>query len=97
MLQSMVPVILAVALGFWLVPPATLLVVGGREGLGPAAAAATISSALFWMLIAYGMKIPPVYGLGYPLGAAMTLFIVARSVWRGGRRVVWRGRTYRSA
>jgi hypothetical protein len=48
------------------------------------------------MLIAYGMEIPAIYGLGYPLGAAMMLFIVARSVWRGSRRVIWRGRTYRS-
>jgi hypothetical protein len=88
---------LAVAIGFWLVPPITVLAVGGGQGLGHAALAATIASAFFWMLIAYGMKIPAVYGLGYPLGAAMTLFIVARSVWRGGRRVVWRGRTYGGA
>jgi chlorobactene glucosyltransferase len=97
MLQAMVPVMLAVAIGFWLVPPFALFLSGGRGGFAHAALAATIASALFWMLIAYGMKIPAVYGLGYPLGAMMTLFIVVRSVWRGGRRVVWRGRTYGSA
>jgi len=35
-----------------------------------------------------------VYGLGYPAGALMALFIVARSTWRGARRVEWRGRVY---
>ena len=34
------------------------------------------SSALFWMLIAHGMRIPPWYGLRYPLGALMALYIV---------------------
>ena len=96
LLQAMVPVMLAVAIGFWLIPPAAALVLGGHGILGHAALIATIASALFWMLIAYGMEIPAIYGLGYPLGAAMMLFIVARSVWRGSRRVIWRGRTYRS-
>ena len=94
LLQALVPVMLAVAIGFWLLPPVALVLIGGRGGLVNAAVAAMIVSGLFWMLIAYGMKIPAIYGLGYPLGAAMTLFIVARSVRRGGRRVVWRGRTY---
>jgi len=96
-LQAMVPVILAVAILFWLVPPIVPLLLGGRGPLSHAGFAATIASAFFWMLIAHGMRIPAVYGLGYPLGAAMTLFIVARSVWRGGRKVTWRGRTYGSA
>ena len=55
---------------------------------------ATALSAFFWMLISLGMRIPFVYGLGYPLGAAMALFIVVRSTWRGSRKVVWRGRVY---
>jgi hypothetical protein len=63
-------------------------------GLLPAATAATALSAGFWVLISLGMEIPGWYGLGYPLGAAMALFIVARSTWRGGRRVEWRGRVY---
>jgi chlorobactene glucosyltransferase len=94
LLRALVPAMLAIAIGFWLVPPATLAVSGGTGALGVAAAAATLVSALFWMLISYGMQIPPAYGLGYPIGAAMALFIVARSTWRGGRKVVWRGRTY---
>jgi len=97
LLQAMVPVMLAVAIAFWLIPPLAAVILGGHDALGHAALIATIASVLFWILIAYGMEIPPIYGLGYPLGAAMMLFIVARSVWRGRRRVVWRGRTYRNS
>jgi hypothetical protein len=59
-----------------------------------AAVVATGLSALFWMLISYGMKIPPWYGLLYPVGALVALYIGARSTWRGARRVEWRGRVY---
>ena len=93
LLRALVPAMLAIAIGFWLVPLVTLAASGGTGGLGVAAAAATLVSALFWMAISYGMRIPLAYGLGYPIGAAMALFIVARSTWRGGRKVVWRGRT----
>jgi chlorobactene glucosyltransferase len=94
-LQALVPVMLGLAILFWLVPPVALLLTGGGPPWGPAAALATVLSAVFWMLISYGMRIPPWYGLLYPLGAAMALYIVARSTWRGGRRVEWRGRVYR--
>ena len=93
-LRALVPATLAAGIGFWLVPIAALLLTGGHGGLGAAAIAATALSAAFWMLVSFGMRIPVAYGLGYPLGAAMALFIVARSTWRGGRKVVWRGRTY---
>jgi hypothetical protein len=88
---------LAVALGFWLLPPAVLLaraLGAGVAGLGPAAAAAALLSVLFWGLISYGMRIPVWYALLYPLGALTALYIVARSTWRGNRRVEWRGRVY---
>jgi chlorobactene glucosyltransferase len=96
-LQVLVPFMLAVALGFWLLPPAILLLaaIGVTPGwLTGAAAGATGLSVAFWMLLSYGMRIPVGYGLLYPVGALMTLFIAARSTWRGGRRVEWRGRTY---
>ena len=89
--------ILVSALLFWLVPLAVLLAgaLGVHEArLLPAAAAATGLSAPFWTLISHGMEIPLAYGLGYPLGSAMTLYIVGRSIWRGGRRVEWRGQVY---
>jgi chlorobactene glucosyltransferase len=93
-LRALVPVMLLAAFLFWLVPPAVLALTGATTGLGPAAAAATGLSALFWVLISYGMKIPPWYGLLYPVGALMALYIGARSTWRGARRVEWRGRVY---
>jgi len=40
------------------------------------------------------MRIPPWYGLGYPLGALMALYIILRSTLRGARRVEWKGRSY---
>jgi chlorobactene glucosyltransferase len=98
-LRALVPVMLAAALLFWLVPPGLLLAraVGLEIGwLERAALIATALSALFWALISYGMKIPILYGIGYPVGALMALYIVARSTWRGARRVEWRGRVYRS-
>jgi chlorobactene glucosyltransferase len=93
-LRALVPVILAVALLFWLVPPAVLTIGGLDAPWGRAAAVATALSAVFWAMISYGMRIPVWYGLLYPLGALTALYIVARSTWRGGRRVEWRGRTY---
>jgi hypothetical protein len=96
-LRALVPAMLAVALGFWLLPPAVLLaraLGAGVAGLGPAAAAAALLSVLFWGLISYGMRIPVWYALLYPLGALTALYIVGRSTWRGNRRVEWRGRVY---
>ena len=99
LLRALVPLLQVLALGFWLVPPGVLIAgLLGVEtgGLLPAAATAIALSVLFWSLISLGMEIPPLYGLGYPAGAAMALYIVARSTWRGARRVEWRGRVYRS-
>ena len=92
--RALVPLMLVLAFGFWLAPPLTVLggVLSGHVLI--AAVAATILSALFWSLICYGMRIPIPYGLGYPLGAAVALYIAARSTLRGRRRVDWRGRTY---
>jgi chlorobactene glucosyltransferase len=95
--RALVPVLLVSAFLFWLIPPAVVL--AGAAGLAiggllPAAAAAMGLSALFWVLVSIAMEIPGVYGLGYPAGAAMALYIALRSIWRGGRRVEWRGRVY---
>jgi hypothetical protein len=66
---------------------------GGGE-VRSAAILAVALSAIFWMLMSIGMRIPFYYGLGYPLGALMALYIAARSTWRGDRKVEWRGRVY---
>ncbi len=93
-LRALVPVILALGFCFWLAPPAAALLSALGGGAAPSAVMATGLGAVFWCLICFGMRIPPAYGLGYPLGAAMALYIAMRSTLRGGRRVEWRGRTY---
>jgi chlorobactene glucosyltransferase len=95
--RALVPLMLVLAMLYWLIPPVVLVaavVAPQLSQLVPAALWATTPSALFWMLICYGMGIPAFYGLGYPLGALMTLYIALRSTWRGSRRVEWRGRVY---
>ncbi len=98
LLRGLVPVMLIVAMLAWLLPPVVLLTTAvdpNLAGLMPGALTATGLSAAFWVLISHGMQIPAAYGLAYPVGAAMALYIILRSIWRGGRRVEWRGRTYR--
>jgi chlorobactene glucosyltransferase len=92
--RALVPVMLVLAMLFWLAPPAALIAAGVDPALAPAALIAGGLSALFWMLICHGMKIPVLYGLGYPLGVLMALYIILKSTWRGGRRVEWKGRVY---
>ncbi len=94
-LRALVPVMLAASFAFWLVPPVALALAG--KGLVPAAAAAMALSTLFWMVISHNMRIPAWYGLLYPLGALVGLYIGLRSTWRGGRRVEWKGRAYEGA
>jgi chlorobactene glucosyltransferase len=95
--RALVPLILVIAFGYWLIPPTILLATffgDGVESLRLPMVIATAASAAFWTLICLGMKIPPLYGLGYPLGSVMGLYIALRSTWRGARRVEWRGRVY---
>ena len=96
-LQALVPLMLIGAMLFWIAPPILLLCsifMGTLRGLAGAAITASVASTLFWMLMCRQMQIPAIYGAGYPLGALMALYIVARSTWRGSRRVEWRGRVY---
>jgi chlorobactene glucosyltransferase len=95
--RSLVPLMLLIALLYWLVPP-----IVGVAGVLQSDAAffrpallASVMSALFWMLICHGMRIPAIYGFGYPVGALTVLYIALRSTWRGNKRVEWRGRVYR--
>ncbi len=100
LLAALVPVALGGAMLFWLVPVIALgLVLAGavvEAVLVPALAAIAISTA-FWSVVSLGMRIPPWYGLVYPLGALVVLFIVARSTWRGAAKIEWKGRSYGGA
>ena len=96
-LRALVPLMLVLALAFWLLPPAALVL--GALGAGPdrvtaPALVAVGFSILFWALMSRSMQIPAWYGALYPLGAGMAMYIALRSIWRGGRRVEWRGRVY---
>ena len=95
-LRALLPLAMLMLPAFWLTPPTALAVglVVDHAGLIGAALAATGLSVLFWALVSKVMRIPPWYGLVYPLGALILSHIFLRSVWRGGRRVEWRGRTY---
>jgi len=93
--RALVPVMLASAMLFWLVPPVlALLGLLGVAAGGDWAVVATALSATFWMLVSVGMGIPALYGLAYPLGALVGLYIVLRSAGRGARKVEWKGRVY---
>jgi ABC-type multidrug transport system fused ATPase/permease subunit len=93
--RSLVPTMLIIAMVFWLIPPALLIWSAVNWAVLSAAATLAVGlSLVFWIVICYGMLIPPLYGLGYPLGALMALYIVLRSTWRGNRRIEWRGRVY---
>lgn len=90
LLRALAPWTLLLALLFWLLPLVAL-----AAGVAPSAATlAVIVSLLFWAMISFGMQIPAWYAVGYPLGVVMAIGITLRSIWRGSRRVEWRGRTY---
>jgi chlorobactene glucosyltransferase len=93
-LRGLVPLMLTLAMVFWLAPPIWLVLSIVTHGHIVPAVMATTFSALFWMLICSGMDIPPRYGLAYPIGALTSLYIVLRSTWRGRTMVEWRGRVY---
>jgi chlorobactene glucosyltransferase len=97
LLRALVPAMLSAAMLFWLLPPMVGALV--LADLVPAvlllpAGLATGASLAYWSLISVGMRIPPWYGLLYPAGALMTLWIMLRSTLRGAGRVEWKGRTY---
>jgi len=98
MLQPvMVPVTFLVALGLWMAPPVCLLL--SLVGMGGSSlllwSAATVSiSVLVFAFFTRQMEGPVLYGLTYPLGSAVALYIVMRA-WIRGSRVEWKGREYR--
>lgn len=54
----------------------------------------TVLSACFWGLVCRRMGVPSVFGLLYPLGASVAMWIMVRS-WSRMGRVEWKGREYR--
>lgn len=91
-----VPAMALSAVMLWIVPPAalasSLLGAGGMVLFVWSVAACAVSSVL-WVLFTARMGSPAWYGLLYPLGAAVGLWILARA-WARGRSVEWKGRRY---
>jgi len=81
----------------WPLPPFMLLAAllgAGGGGILLWASATVILSLAFWMGVSARMGVPAPYGLLYPLGAAVVVFIQLRA-WARGSRVEWKGREYR--
>lgn len=94
LIRAVVPIGLAAVMLFWLLPLLWLLLAAlGITTLAPAVAAVALGAG-FWVGMSAGMRIPPYYGLLYPIGAGASLYIILRSFWRGADRVEWRGRVY---
>ena len=59
------------------------------------AAISTVATLIWWLVVYVTVGESPLYGLVYPLGALVLLYIFVTAVIRG-RRVTWKGRTYLS-
>lgn len=88
--RMLAPSMLLLGFAFWMLPP-ILLALGIAA---PAMQAAIGCSLFFWALVSFGMRIPPWHAVFYPLGALVAGLIASRSIWRGARRIEWRGRSY---
>jgi glycosyltransferase involved in cell wall biosynthesis len=81
-----------------LIPPMLLLlgffgVVSGAVLLW--AALVTAASMIWWLLVYRWLRLSPLYALAHPLGSAVLLYITLRSIIMG-RRIQWKGRSYRT-
>ena len=91
------PVSLAVGMTLWFLPPMALAwVLLGAEGelLRQWAFITTGTSVLFWAVISLIVGASPLYGVLYPLGAAVSAYIFVKS-WTRGSAIEWKRRTYR--
>ena len=95
--QSLFPLALLLPPMLQLLPPFALML----AALGLPAGSATllwatiscIATLGWWVLAYHTIGENPLYGIAYPLGALMLLYIFFTAVIRG-RRVTWKGRTY---
>jgi chlorobactene glucosyltransferase len=95
--QAMPPVVILWGFAAWLLPPLALTArAGGLVGPEVAqwALLASGASVGFWAVVNVRFGVSFLYGLLYPLGAAVLLWIMVRA-WVRGPRVRWKGRDYR--
>lgn len=92
----MAPLALGMGVALWIAPPVALAagaLGGGPPWVVPWASTVVAVSAVTWMLVSWRFRVPPLFGLLYPLGAAVSAWIIYRS-WRQRGRVQWKGRAY---
>lgn len=89
------PGIVAGTIFLWLMPPVVFAagLLGAGEPLVTWGWIVVGMSALFWSAVSARMGVNAIYGLLYPLGAAVGTWIYLRAWIRGGK-VEWKGRTY---
>jgi len=92
LLRALAPASLIAGFAFWLLPWLALL----DPAMRPVAVVAIAASLACWCAIYRAMDLPLRYAAGYPLGAATAVWIALRSIFRGRRRIEWRGRIYRA-
>ena len=95
--RILLPVLLLAPMVLVLMPPVmTILTLGGLVDISPVPpAAATLVLMMGWGLIYAAFGVSLLFGVLYPLGATVLLYIVIMAIARG-RRVVWKGRSYRA-
>ena len=96
--RALFPVLLPVGPLFSLVP--LIALVAGLVGATTLplllwAALATGALTLWWAMVYVAIGESPLYALGWPLGAAILLWIMLTAIARG-ERVMWKGRAYRA-
>ncbi len=96
LLPVILPLSFVVGLTLWLLPPATLAwaLVTGSHGSALAWGALTTGlSVLIWSSVSLLMYSNPLFGLFFPLGVLLGLYIFSRS-WSKGTRIQWKDRDY---
>ena len=93
--RALLPILLVTPPIMMLLPPVMMvLAISGVIDASPVpSAAATLLLMAGWGVIYSAFGASPFYGVLYPLGAALLLFINMRAIARG-RRVAWKGRSY---
>lgn len=95
--RILLPFLLVAPTVLVLVPPVMtiLTLVGVIDISAVPPAVATLVLMTGWGLIYAAFGVSPLFGMLYPLGAAVLLYIVVKAIGRG-RRVAWKGRSYRA-
>ena len=95
--KVVLPALLIAPSVFLLLP--VIMLAAGLLGLADIAiappAVATLVLMAGWGLIYAAFGVSPLFGVLYPLGSAVLLYIVITAILRG-RRVSWKGRSYRA-